>query len=280
MGIIEIKSIDELNYDVCEFVLRNRIHDAAIHCTSQDVLNGLSLYLTEIGIPWDMESKAYGISLSNEFISSSTKTNLFIAINEPPAIPDWNSNGVVFLLKDVEQEMLSKLSVNPDSFDIDKVPIHLQNEEIRKMFLRTFLIAEKEIDIISPWMNFSVVNNSLIHLMKCALQRGVQIRIIYGLNPSSDEYNQIRSERSDQVASRLKECFNEFGKAFTVSRDNIHYKLVLCDEKYKLEGGFNYLSFTGDYTDPNTRKEGSPFGRDVDEIRFLRKEYFKHDSVG
>ena len=62
-----------------------------------------------------------------------------------------------------------------------------------------------------------------------------------------------------------------------ITRDNIHYKLVLCDEKFKLEGGYNYLSFVGDYENKSTRKEGSPFGTQVDEIRFLRKEYFGHE---
>ena len=280
MNIIEINAIDELNYDICEFILRSRIHDCLIHCSSLEIFDSLAIYLTEIGIPWNTGSGASGISLSKDYDLTADLLHICVlSDNDPHLLSVKESDPVVFLLRDIEQEMISALATSPESFDLDNVPIHLQNEEIRKMFLRSFMIAETEIDIISPWMNFSVVNSSLINLMKQALKRGVLIRIIYGLHPSSDEYNQIRSERSDQVAARLMESFAVFGDAFKIARDNIHYKLVLCDEKYKLEGGYNYLSFTGDYSDPNTRREGSPFGRDIDEIRYLRKEYFRHGSM-
>ncbi len=280
MNTIEINEIDELNYCVCEYILRNRIRDIVIHCNSSEIIESLSIYMTEIGIPWNTEPSAIGVSMSYDYDLSLDTFHICIVPDKAAShIRENSDNTLIILLRDINQEEINALAIDPETFDIDQVPIHLQNEEIRRMFLKTFIIAETEIDIISPWMNFSVVNNALINLMKQALQRGVLIRIIYGLHPSSDEFNQIRSERSDQVAAKLIDSFSEFGEAFKVSRDNIHYKLVLCDEKYKLEGGYNYLSFTGDYSDPNTRKEGSPFGRDVNEIRYLRKEYFSNDSM-
>ncbi len=36
-------------------------------------------------------------------------------------------------------------------------------------------------------------------------------------------------------------------------------------------------SFVGDYTNEDTRKEGSPYGTQIEEIRYLRKEYFGHE---
>lgn len=277
MRIIENKNINELNYDICEYILRNRIQGCIIHCASVEIIDSLALYMTEIGIPWGMKSGVSGVSFSYDYDLAAECFHICIVIDGSASLSCKGKDVLLFSLRDIEEENIKALSTDIDTFNIDQVPIHLQNEEIRKMFLKTFIIAQDEIDIISPWMNFSVVNNALINLMKQALQRGVHIRIIYGLNPSSDEFNQIRSERSDQVATKLKESFVDFGDAFSISRDNIHYKLVLCDEKFKLEGGFNYLSFTGDYSDPNTRKEGSPFGRDVNEIRHLRKVYFKND---
>ena len=280
MEIIEVKEIKELNYDICESILRNRYHDCIIHCPSSGIVDSIALYMTEIGIPWSFVSNGNGISISTDYDLSLNAIHICVVIdNKMPFLKKDSDKLFVFCLRDIEQEAIDALATDPDTFDIDRVPLHLQNEEIRKMFLKTFIIAETEIDIISPWMNFSVVNDSLINLMRQALQRGVMIRIIYGLLPGSDEFDQFRSSRSDQVADRLSELFSDFGDAFKVSRDNIHYKLVLCDEKYKLEGGYNYLSFTGDYSDPNTRREGSPFGRNIDEIRYLRKEYFQHDSM-
>ena len=113
--------------------------------------------------------------------------------------------------------------------------------------------------------------------MEDSLSRGVRICIIYGLNPDSSEYNLSRSNRSDQVAKYLRDRFSKYGEMLSIVRDNIHYKLVLCDDLFKLEGGYNYLSFVGDYANEDTRKEGSPYGTQVEEIRYLRKEYFGHE---
>ena len=275
MKSIEIKRIDELGYCISEYILRNRLYNASITCSSSIVLEIIMIYMTEIGIPWELEHDNQRIHINKKHDDKLHR--ILIALNTPGSCKENDAYDALFFLRDSLQGRMDELVIDPDSFDIESVPLHLQNEEIRKMFLKTFMIAESEIDIISPWMNFSVVNDALINLMRQALQRGVAIKIINGLLPESDEYNQVRSERSDQVAARLKEVFSGFGRSFQISRDNIHYKLVLCDEKYKLEGGYNYLSFTGDYTDPETRREGSPFGRDVDEIRFLRKEYFGND---
>ena len=281
MKLVEIKAVEELNYDVCEYILRNRIHDCIIHSSVPEILEGLSFYMTEIGIPWSNEPGATGVSLSRDYDLGILIMHICIVCDSDEEIDlSQEKEGIIFMLRDVEKAKIKSLAADSDLFDLEKVPSHLQNEEIRKMFLKTFMIADTEIDIISPWMNFSVVNAALIDLMRKALNRGVKIRILYGLQSSTDGNNQARSERSDQVAERLRECFSEYGEAFQIVRSNIHYKLVLCDDKYKLEGGFNYLSFTGDYSDPTTRIEGSPFGRDINEIRDLRELYFGREHFG
>ena len=277
MNIIEIKKIDELNYEVCEHILRNRLYNVHIHSTSPKIIESLMVYMTEIGIPWDSIDNGYGIAVHED--NGGDLHQIYITADKETVAAKKDEYAVAFLLRNIEQEKINALVTDPETFDLGSVPIHLQNEEIRKMFLKTFMIAESEIDIISPWMNYSVVNAALVNLMRNALQRGVSIRIRYGLAAGHDEYNQIRSERSDQVAASLRDEFSGFGDAFSIIRDNIHYKLVLCDEKFKLEGGFNYLSFTGDYSDPDTRREGSPFGRNVEEIRLLRKVYFRDGQM-
>ena len=280
METIEIYEISNLNYSVCEYLLRNRLREVHILCPSIEIIDSLSIYMTEIGIPWSIDPNKPGISLSSDEKMPSSKFHIYIYLDQiPQSLTNNNSHCFIVLLRNIEQETINKLLTDPETFDLSSVPLHLQNEEIRKMFLKAFILADNEIDIISPWMNFNVVNDALMGLMKQALQRGVLIRIIYGLLPGTDEYNQVRSTRSDLVAMRLRESFKDFGDAFRVSRDNIHYKLVLCDEKFKLEGSFNYLSFTGDYSNQDMRREGSPFGRDVNEIRYLRKEYFSNGPL-
>ena len=278
MAQIEIRKIEELNYEVCSYILRNRLYNAIIHCGSAEIMESLTIYMTVVGIPWTSDHGLRCVAVVSS--SDDAPQHVYISTDKNSKLASMMKDAAAaFLLRDIPREEIESLVADPETFDLDSVPMHLKNEEIRKMFLKSFLIAESEIDIISPWMNFSVVNDALINLMRQALERGVSIRIIYGLQSSSDEYNQIRSDRSDQVAERLRTSFAEFGDLFHVSRDNIHYKLVLCDEKFKLEGGYNYLSFAGDYSDPNTRREGSPFGRDANEIRYLRKEYFRDDQM-
>ena len=269
-----INNVEDLNYSVCSYLLKNKALTATIHCSERAILHSLSVYMIEIEIP--LGNKNEGIYFSSNYaIEDDSKLNNIIKQNNEPELTNLNSRKViVFELHNLTTEKINELVRDFKTFDISKVPFHLQNEEIKKMFLQTFLIAEKEIDIISPWMNGSVVNKALISLMENALNRGVKIKIIYGLDSDDNEYNLSRSARSDQTASLLVKKFSNYKDLFVIRRMNIHYKLVLCDEKYKLEGSYNYLSFSGDYEDDSTRIEGSPFGRDSKEIRELRKIYF------
>ena len=157
----------------------------------------------------------------------------------------------------------------------DRFPIHIKDADIKKAFMMVFDVAEEEIDIVSPWMNRYAVNDVLIEKMEKALNRGVKIRICYGIESDHDSFNQARSERSDEVADFLRERFLDAGLNFRIRRDNIHYKAVICDEKFYLEGSYNYLSFDGDYDMECQRKEGTPFGRDTLYLRTLRQEYFR-----
>lgn len=254
----------------------NGITNGIIVSRSREILDGISDYMSAVRIPWCYTLSDYngiGYCLTEEDIESG----------HPVICIDHMDDGSVEFIcgnrrteYDISSYRMEDIG-NIGPMDME-TPIHLKNEQIRKMFLKAFDVAEKEIDIISPWMNFSVVNEGLVELMRKAFERGVTIKIRYGLKPNSSEFDILRSTRSDQVAEYLKDIFKEYGDRLDIVRDNIHYKLVLCDEKFKLEGGFNYLSFIGDYSNEDTRKEGSPYGTDVKEIRYLRKEYFRGDA--
>ena len=148
---------------------------------------------------------------------------------------------------------------------------HLRNEEIRETFHRAIRECRQELNIISPWMTFSVVNR-LIPLFDQALQRGVIIKILYGINDGNRSgFN--RSDRSDEVAEMLKKKFEKYGSQFRIRRINTHYKLLICDESFHVAGSYNFLSFGGDF-DEHTRDEGAHYSENVEEIRILRNTYF------
>ena len=271
---LRVSSQKELYYGICSFLMKNGILRGMIYSRSKALLDGLGSYMSSVRIPW-CYGHAGESTVGYRLIDGRTPEH----VTGKEVVIDLNNNKIISVVQGNTRRYNIEISDSDpvyeglDTFDI-QAPLHLKNEQIRKMFLKSFLVAEKEIDIISPWMNFGVVNEKFVELMEKALERGVTIKILYGLKPDSSEYNLSRSNRSDQVAAYLKEHFRRFEERLLIQRDNIHYKLVLCDEKFKLEGGYNYLSFMGDYENSDTRREGSPFGTDIDEIRFLRKEYF------
>lgn len=158
--------------------------------------------------------------------------------------------------------------------DWHNYPSHLVNEQINEAFMMAFSVAEKEIDIISPWISENVVNEEFLEIMERTLARGVHIYIRYGIQGGNTKFNTNREEKSKKIAKLMKERFLSYGTAFRIVEDNIHYKLVLCDDKFMLEGSYNYLSFKGDYKNGD-RKEGSPFITDKAEINKQRRRYFR-----
>lgn len=265
----EAKTDEEFYYELCSYLMINQYLKGSISCESKSVLDGLRDYMISLNIPCyyaDCDDKK---SVGYKLIDDS----------DPDAEDEEDVNRDIII--DLENGTILRAEPKKIKTTFEKLefeafdqPMHLQNVEIRKMFLKTFQYAENEIDIISPWMNHAVINEEFMNRMKFALDRGVIIKIKYGLNPGNSEYSVSSSTRSDNVANKLKKKFERYlDTKFFITRDNIHYKLVLCDEKYKLEGSYNYLSFTGDYQN-DTRTEGSPFGMNVEEIRLLRSKYF------
>jgi len=264
----EAETDEEFYYELCSFLMRNKYYKGTISCESKRTLDGLADYMTSINIPWVYSDYEEDIDIGyrleddseDEDEDEDTDRQLIIQFDDKTVIKAKPKD---------QKRAFRRLEFEPFN-----IPIHLKNVEIRDMFLRTFQYAEEEIDIISPWMNNAVVNDEFKERMQFAMDRGVIIKIKYGLKPNDSEYNISRSVRSDKVAESLKNRFKKYyNSRLFIERDNIHYKLVLCDEKYKLEGSYNYLSFTGNYND-DTRKEGSPFGTNVEEIRQLRGDYF------
>ncbi len=267
---LQIVSKKEVYYEILSFLLMNDITSGRIISCEKWMLDGIATYMSERKIPWYYSGNdGIGYELSDENDTSNYEGKAIVI--------EKKAQNTYKISVGKNLQLPIEIYEPPEViFDIDQIPLHLKNEQIREVFLKTFEVARDEIDIISPWMNFYAVDEEVIEKMEAALAKGVKIRIIYGLKDNNESFERNRSFRSDQVAEHLLSRFSEYGPLFQIHRDNIHYKLVLCDELYKLEGGFNYLSFEGDYSKGDVRKEGSPFGRNRGEIEYLRKEYFSN----
>ena len=152
---------------------------------------------------------------------------------------------------------------------------NITNEEIRNKFLSSFNDCEEILCIQSPWMNHYVVNDDLMFRIECALKRGVKVIINYGIKEGSNNNN--RTDNSDSVAEKLRRRFSLYGEQFQLRRGNSHYKILVCDDKYYIEGSYNFLSFAGQYgSSTDQRHEGAALGHNKEYIKLLKERYFKN----
>ena len=131
-----------------------------------------------------------------------------------------------------------------------------RNEKIRDRFIQLLQEAQHEVLIVSPWINYHVIQQ-LKEPMSVVLRRGARINIIYGIEDHSN--GNRKEDLSDSMAQKLKyEWFHEFVRqgTFDIRKGNTHEKVVCCDGKKCLLGSYNYLSFGGRY-DAGTRAEAA-----------------------
>lgn len=182
-------------------------------------------------------------------------------------------SGEDYIVEDIEV-LDSKVNSIIEIFSNKNKVIHLKNEEIREKFIYAIDNASNELNIASPWMNDYVVNDSLIRKMENCLRKGTTIKIIYGIGQSSNRYdNNDRDNRSDKVAEKLNTRFKDYNNKFKIRKVNSHHKLLICDERFFLEGSYNFLSFSGEYKD-DVRAEGATYNTELEMIRELRSTYF------
>ena len=149
----------------------------------------------------------------------------------------------------------------------------LSNSEIRDAFINAIRTAEKELNIYVPWISFKVVNKDLKKDFEDALKRNVTIKILYGIE---DNWNSSykRTDKTEMVASELANLYEKYGSLFRMKRTNSHAKLLLCDNVFYIIGGYNFLSFDGDYRKENTRGELSEYSEDLEQLTTYRQKYF------
>lgn len=155
-------------------------------------------------------------------------------------------------------------------FDYPRTQCFLMNNELKPVFLNTFAIAEKEIDLICPWINRHVVNEKFVSLLHEAISRGVRIKIIYGIGTDSSDGRQRTSEDTVEM---LKSRFSGTN-LLEFKKGNTHIKYLICDDKYMMCGSYNFLSFTADYEDETERDEGMEYIVDKSQIAVRRRQLF------
>lgn len=122
----------------------------------------------------------------------------------------------------------------------------VRNRTIRNEFNKALQAATEELDIVSAWINFNVVNESLQQSFENLLRRGVTIKILYGIGDMGLFTADSRNRRTNEVAAHLKKRFKNYPN-FKMKCTNTHEKLFICDEKFYVHSSMNILSFSATY---------------------------------
>ena len=149
----------------------------------------------------------------------------------------------------------------------------VRNRTIRNEFNKALREATKELDIISSWMTFYVVNIDMQNAFEQLLKQGVIIKILYGIGDMSPNTSDERNRRTLDVAEHLQRIFRDYTN-FRMKCANTHEKLFICDEKFYVSSSLNILSFRADYTGNDVREESGEASNNVKLMREYRKSLF------
>lgn len=138
---------------------------------------------------------------------------------------------------------------------------YIYDEQHRAFLERALNEAQKEIIIISPWMNRAAMNNHICGLIGKALIRGVRIRIGYGFIHERTPEDVDRQRRS---ASKVIEQLSSYRRGLPEGqlqiirvREATHEKILISDTTFGVTTSFNWLSYRGDRDSQFRRETGT-----------------------
>lgn len=114
-----------------------------------------------------------------------------------------------------------------------------------------FEMAEKRLLIFSPFISVEAVNaDGITALIKEAAGRGVNVEVV------TDEFLDKINGRLKTAAEIGRACLKKAGAKLTTYK-GIHNKTICVDDRFLIEGSFNWLSAVRDENSPYCRKEAS-----------------------
>lgn len=145
--------------------------------------------------------------------------------------------------------------------------IFLDKEDLLANFHLALMDAKQELDIQSPWMTPKVVDEIFIDKLSRLLTKGVIVKIAYGI--ADDKNIKNKNSITDDVVIYLKSRLKRYPN-FKIQQGNSHNKMLICDDKFLINGSYNWLSYDG----KTDREEGGTVIRNKNEIERVRKLMF------
>ena len=115
----------------------------------------------------------------------------------------------------------------------------IKTEEHRPLLLQAIDRAQSQLTLVSAWIGRDAFDAELRRKLVQAMERGVQVRIAWGLGTE-------RGPEADRNLARGNNVLNELRRRIpvgmrdrlTVKRTEIHLKLIICDDQFCAWGSF------------------------------------------
>ena len=280
---ISINSTKEIIDSQIKELLNTVVSDIKISIDNEKILNNsivskenLEKHINDIRLEYEQRF----INLSTQ-IQSNEKDLISFKIASEDKKKELESKLATYKDEIIKRnDEINKMRIEQDIYikqlqeknELENYP--LENRTIRDKFDESLSIATKELDIFSPWINSKVVDSFMIDKFRALLDKGVLIKIRYGIGELSTD-NKTRDKKTENMVQKLKEEFKCYAN-FKMYRDNSHVKLFICDDKYYVISSFNILSFDGKYdkTTKDHRRELGEYSTNREILKKYRERYF------
>lgn len=122
------------------------------------------------------------------------------------------------------------------------------NQQHREQLLHAFETAEKVVVVLCGWATSYVVDREFQRLLAKALKRGVSVYLGYGYQAANEPapLKQHEKEAEDNLLALKEWAADQDTKGvLVVKKYPNHAKILICDDKYAVNGSFNWLSNAG-----------------------------------
>lgn len=163
----------------------------------------------------------------------------------------------------------------------------LRTEQHRAVLEQALREAQREVLIVSPWMNARACDAQLCDLVAQTVKRGVRVRIAYGTTerPGDPDVGRHRNN-AQRVISALKAAVGREASGDRAALLDIyktsgtHQKILVCDRVFAVLSSFNWLSYRGEQ-DTEYRNETSILLRDpaaIEDLAHIAQEEWSSAS--
>ena len=142
----------------------------------------------------------------------------------------------------------------------------IKTEEHRPLLLQAVDSAQSELTLVSAWIGRDAFDAELQRKLVQAMERGVQVRIAWGLGTERGPEAERNRARGNNVLNQLnRRIANGMKDQLIVKRTETHEKFIICDDRFCAWGSFNWLSYRGEL-DGGYRRETSSYSERPDDI--------------